>query len=212
VRAIVFLLLGAVVNVAVAWMFVLNHGFGTTWDFDEPITQYIQLWKRYAPVAFGPEPEGGEVEPGYVGYTLVFFDVADVDDPIAGETMRDGSIVLSGWPTQSLVSYRFHTRNLTADTPWTDVVNTYIVLRENNPVTDTSSVILTRMPIWPGFALNTLFYAAILWLLFAFPFALRRWRRRRNGLCTKCAYPVGASDVCTECGKPVASLRAGEST
>ena len=55
-------------------------------------------------------------------------------------------------------------------------------------------------PIWPGFAINTLFYAAILWGLFAAPLALRRRRRIKRGLCPKCAYPIGASDVCTECG------------
>jgi hypothetical protein len=54
-----------------------------------------------------------------------------------------------------------------------------------------------------GFAINTLFYAALLWLLFAAPFALRRRRRIKRGLCPACAYPVGDSDVCTECGKPV---------
>jgi hypothetical protein len=57
-------------------------------------------------------------------------------------------------------------------------------------------------PVWPGFAINTVFYAALLWLLFAAPFALRRWRRIRRGVCPACAYPVGASDVCTECGAP----------
>jgi hypothetical protein len=57
--------------------------------------------------------------------------------------------------------------------------------------------------LWPGFAINTLFYAAMLWLLFAAPFALRRRRRIKRGLCPACAYPVGASDLCTECGKPV---------
>jgi hypothetical protein len=55
-------------------------------------------------------------------------------------------------------------------------------------------------PLWPGFAINTLFYAAILWLLFAAPFVLRRWRRVRRGLCPACGYPVGTSPVCTECG------------
>ncbi len=61
-------------------------------------------------------------------------------------------------------------------------------------------------PMWPGFAINTLFYAAILWMLFAAPFALRRLRggrRIKRGLCVKCAYPVGASEVCTECGAAV---------
>jgi len=57
--------------------------------------------------------------------------------------------------------------------------------------------------LWRGFAINTLFYAAILWLLFMAPFALRRWRRIRRGLCPACAYRIGDSAVCTECGKPV---------
>ena len=62
---------------------------------------------------------------------------------------------------------------------------------------------LPWLPVWPGFAINTVFYAFVLWLLFAAPFAMRRRRRIKRGLCPKCAYPVGASDVCTECGARV---------
>ncbi len=61
--------------------------------------------------------------------------------------------------------------------------------------------IIPYRPIWPGFAINTIFYAATFWLLIPGPFALRRFRRVRRGLCPKCAYPVGDSSVCTECGK-----------
>jgi hypothetical protein len=60
--------------------------------------------------------------------------------------------------------------------------------------------IIPLKPIWPGFAINTIFYAAMLWLLFVTPGAARRWRRRRRGLCPNCAYPVGQSPTCTECG------------
>jgi hypothetical protein len=52
-----------------------------------------------------------------------------------------------------------------------------------------------------GFTLNTIFYAAILWLLICGPFVLRRLIRRRRGLCPKCAYPMGESATCTECGQ-----------
>ena len=62
---------------------------------------------------------------------------------------------------------------------------------------------LPLRPLWPGFAINTVFYAAVLWGLFAFPFALRRTIRRRRGQCPACGYPVGTSPRCTECGKPV---------
>jgi hypothetical protein len=61
------------------------------------------------------------------------------------------------------------------------------------------------LPIRPaviGFSLNTMFYAVVLWLLILGPlFVLRRMVRVRRGLCPKCAYPRGESDVCTECGK-----------
>ena len=60
--------------------------------------------------------------------------------------------------------------------------------------------------IWPGFAVNTLFYAAVLWVLFAGPFALRRMVRRRRGQCIKCAYPIGTNEKCTECGTPHAAV------
>ena len=56
-------------------------------------------------------------------------------------------------------------------------------------------------PLWPGFAVNTLFYVIVLWLLSSGPFALRRIIRIRRGLCPKCAYPMGGSAVCSECGK-----------
>ena len=65
-----------------------------------------------------------------------------------------------------------------------------------------------KRPIWPGIAVNTVFYAAIIWLVILGPFALRRYLRRRRGLCPACAYPMGESDVCTECGKVLPKRKA----
>ena len=66
---------------------------------------------------------------------------------------------------------------------------------------------LPLSPLSLGFTLNTLFYAAVLWLLICGPFMLRRIVRRRlllqRGRCPACAYPMGESDVCTECGIPL---------
>ena len=63
---------------------------------------------------------------------------------------------------------------------------------------------LPLRPIWPGFLANTLFYATLLWLLIPGPFALRRFLRMRRELCPQCAYPMGESAVCTECGEALA--------
>ncbi|MHC5022458.1 MAG: hypothetical protein ACYTGG_00915 [Planctomycetota bacterium] len=69
--------------------------------------------------------------------------------------------------------------------------------------------VLPLRPLWPGFAVNTVFYAAMIWLLIPGPFVLRRVIRCRRGLCPWCAYPVGASTVCTECGAVVGESRSG---
>jgi len=58
-------------------------------------------------------------------------------------------------------------------------------------------------PLWPGFAINTVFYAAILWVLHVAPGFVRRRIRARRSLCPACAYPTGTSPVCTECGAAV---------
>ena len=62
---------------------------------------------------------------------------------------------------------------------------------------------LPLRPLFPGFAINTIFYAAVLWVLFAVPGRVRRWRRIKRGVCVHCAYPVGSSSVCSECGTAV---------
>jgi hypothetical protein len=62
---------------------------------------------------------------------------------------------------------------------------------------------LPLRPVWLGFAINTILYAVILLLLFATPIGLRRRLRIARALCPVCAYPIGASATCTECGHPV---------
>ncbi len=62
-------------------------------------------------------------------------------------------------------------------------------------------------PIWPGFAVNTLFYAAILWLVIPGPFALRRHIRRKRGRCISCGYDLRHADhdACPDCGAAIPS-------
>jgi hypothetical protein len=67
---------------------------------------------------------------------------------------------------------------------------------------------LPVFPLWPGFALNTLFYATIAWVLWRIPILIRRHRRRARNLCVKCAYDragLGTGVACPECGHSSAS-------
>jgi hypothetical protein len=138
-RLFVFLLLGAIVNVAVAW------GCATWWP-NQATVDYVH------------------------GATLYEF---------GGRTLHATTIRLdrAGLPLRS-IGWKAQT----------DLGN--------------SQELLPMRPIWPGFAINTVFYAAVLWVLFAAPFALRKWRRIKRGRCPKCGYDLRGSETrtCPECG------------
>ena len=57
-----------------------------------------------------------------------------------------------------------------------------------------------------GVVVNPVVQGGAVWAILVLPVltarGVRRWSRRRRGLCPACAYPAGASDVCTECGAP----------
>ena len=63
---------------------------------------------------------------------------------------------------------------------------------------------LPLRPLYSGFAINTILYAVILWVLVATPGVLSRKRRRGRGLCVACGYSLRGSapqsEKCSECG------------
>ena len=64
-----------------------------------------------------------------------------------------------------------------------------------------SSIVPLR-PRWLPLFGNTFLYGALVWVAISgVPWAIRR-RRKRRGLCPHCAYPLGTSDLCVECGRP----------
>ncbi len=66
---------------------------------------------------------------------------------------------------------------------------------------------LPLLPLWPGFLINTLFYALLLLIAWRLPGVLRRAVRRRRGRCVRCGYSrdgLDAGVACPECGAEVA--------
>lgn len=61
--------------------------------------------------------------------------------------------------------------------------------------------LIPATPIWSGSAFNTAFYGVCLFLLAYSARATRGIMRRRRGDCAHCGYPRGTSPVCTECGE-----------
>lgn len=59
---------------------------------------------------------------------------------------------------------------------------------------------LALRPLPVGFAINTLVYATVLWGVSFGPGHVRRFKRRRQGLCVKCGYDAAGLQRCPECG------------
>ena len=220
--AAVFLLAGAVVNVAVAWGIVLvpppHRRVAATGAIvelrrwltaktalsSEPIE--ASVWPRDVPAHWPRMSRANRVR--RIGFEKDTY-IGDKNGPDHRRTeFFYIDIADAGWPCWSLESEAWldmvlHRRPSRHEETRRDGQPEHTLWLTGIPVSTNGSRFMAdwrRLPIrprWPGFAVNTLFYAAILWL----PFVLRRWLRVRRGQCPKCAYPMGEAAVCTECGK-----------
>ena len=173
-----FLILGAIVNVAVAWRYSVHWGFP-----EKPMTSMGAGDQSTADVSLR-------------GVTLT------------ERNLRTGSWESTTWSVQQDMEAGIPFRSMRAsriDRNGT-AVNQVSLWEPALPTLGARSFPCGILPL--GFLGNTVFYAVVLWLLFAGPFVLRRLRggrRIRRGLCPKCAYDLrGApSEKCTECGAVV---------
>jgi hypothetical protein len=197
---IVLLLLGAIVNVAVAWgywiprMWVSSRFIRGDEKLDPQAT--LELWRRYAlPHWVMPPTHGHRILHALFSVEHVerYIESLDRTNP----TLLSVSHFKYGWPCRSMHGFSYSEK--------LERTKRYAItlVIERGDIYHERKAMIALMPLWPGFAINTIFYAAMLWVLCFAPGKLRRTIRRRRGLCPACAYPVGASPVCTECGAAV---------
>jgi hypothetical protein len=181
-KVLLFLLAGAIINVAVAWGCASR---APVW------------WGRSTSSRHWPETIWGEKEIyERNGYKQTWIQKVELDEPL--ERPEGGVIVhktrlleqwvveQAGWPMLSMGSRQFDIRDKSLYEPDVPVRQRLIRLR----------------PRFPGFAINTIFYAAIVSVLFAVPGAVRRRVRRKRGQCVACGYSLrdNVSEKCPECG------------
>jgi hypothetical protein len=214
---LLFLVLGAIVNVAVAWALVACVNLTKSPRLVGLAGDGVSRWQGMAHASIGGYLFTSTWWPNNLppfatqapkaAIVPEWAPVGHVSPWTAQDTDRNKThndlIDARGWPMLSLLSWEEHhegttTRRAGIDLkfwPW-HVANGRTVSR-----------VLPTRPIWPGVAINTVFYAGVLWLLFGAPFALRKWRRIKRGFCVKCGYDLrqqpSDSSVCPECGTTV---------
>jgi hypothetical protein len=231
-RVVVFVMLGAIVNIAVAWGLAMlvneprHGGFGLSrcTGGDPAINpewgtlRVNQVWcagamniemHRYRGGSLLPRGEGepASLLPEWTGlrepsaaYKAGALEQWTKPGTVGAEVAL---VEMRGWPILSMAL--LHMLDLPASGMntrhgWNTSAMRSRSQLNGHPIPRS----LPLRPIWPGFALNTVFYSFVLWLMFAAPLALRRWRRIQRGLCVKCGYDLrkrpSDSLVCPECG------------
>jgi len=203
IKAVILLIAGAALNVAVAWGCVFAWPLSRQ-RFMEPRNptieefQWIQRQGEHPSAIFGGMG-GGSTGIGIEERRWVLrdpnYEAAAQQRYSYSAPPYSADRIHAGWPKLAMEGHEVrHT-------------NAFSTVHPNRPAVESTirfgKQFMPSIPLWPGFAINTLFYAGVLWVLFAGPFALRRMIRRRRGQCAHCAYPIGQSPVCTECGAAV---------
>ena len=200
--AAIFLLAGVVVNVAVAWAIVAHlETLHISWAFDGVDLEHsesFKWWTTHAPDGFANRATRVMLSSPITGASVVLATSRRPNESY-WETIIRGQVMgrlRTGWPMRSMEGARWgHEYG----------VSLYRGAVEYGGDVGANLDIFPLRPFLPGFVFNSLFYAGILWLLLPGPFVLWRFIRRpmrlRCDLCPECAYPMGESAVCTECGR-----------
>jgi len=185
-RTILFLLLGAVLNVAVAWI--------CAWTSPALFTRY-------------PEFRGSFADEDYVASLLAESGYSTSGATLARDKRVVGARIISVEPDGVVFEFcGLPQLSMRQNIWWSSQPKSIDGLQLGVAKTQYGTTVCSMplRPIWPGFAINTIFYAAVLWLPFATIGVIRRRRRADRGRCIACGYDLrgrGSSNkLCPECG------------
>jgi hypothetical protein len=215
----VFLMLGAIVNVAVAWGCALWLPYPvlfTPTPIECPDTWPAYLQESWPAPARAEERAGLGHSVGCIGVSIIDMTSGDAQSS-AGDFITSARLTVHrfGIPVRSM---RWEEHGLNARgrsiellIAAADAAGWRKGIRTSIPIDQ--GMMRRRLPltaIWPGFAINPIFYAAIIWLLFLGPGKLQRFIRISRGRCQACGYQIaeGVGPVCSECGCAVPAKRA----
>lgn len=209
---LVSLLLGAVVNIAIAWSLAAFVGVPPPPARQIPPAQ-PPTWPGQVS-DWWPEPNEVHIGRWWCCTTVHAFahSVRRWEDlnalTKASEAMLSCNLYIAqwGWPMRSLEFQWPHSQNMLVSI-WLFKRPTEAALRTGLPVSTSITrsperTHLPLMPVWQGFVVNSLAYSAIIAASLLAPGAARRARRRRRGQCLACGYELAGLAMCPECGPP----------
>ena len=193
----VFVVLGAVVNVAVAWGCALWSPFDSEAAVEE--TTLEEVYSLF------PQADNLHSVTELVGFGVscdrfsVRSEFSEID---WGRFYLMICIYRSGWPLEALRCHGSVANDRPFSMRWQHGINVSNAIGGPWAHLPPYTRPIPLSPLFPGFALNSLFYAALLWIGFMGLSKTRSLHRRRRGRCAQCGYDLrgGEHERCPECG------------
>ncbi len=185
------LLLGAVVNVAVAWGCALGHTDYMNNEKHPPALDDLRWWKERAPQGFPLQPVGAADSYGFgLTFTLLWELEWEVHHTLGDNAWR----FRAGLPMRSM-----------EQSVWVERSKRLVVEQDLARIPlwwSSNDVLVPLRRLWLAFAVNSLFYAIVSASVLASIVALRRVIRRKRAHCIKCSYDLRGAEheTCPECG------------
>lgn len=216
---LVFLLLGTIVNLLLSWTLVAWHPRPTLLKV-HPIyvrtDQTPMCWFYSREDSFGTTLIDGsatqnslnmnefKIEP-VPHWSLLNREPVERRDHVTWRVQEDAR----GWPLRSFLARYVNEPRFIYDSHL-NVFDGIPVYRVNTPYfMDREFIALPLTPIWPGFIVNPVIHAVLIYFgckMLAIGF---HWNRARRQLCPTCAYDLRGADheSCPECGTGVRKHR-----
>jgi hypothetical protein len=220
---LVFLLMGAAVNLGIAWALVpgfTQYPSANSVKFRIPVTQGFSdhqpnCWLIARIDRFGTTIQTANSWKSSSGFPtppseapLTVMDLppwsrlneapSERLDSVTWRVVEDAR----GWPLRSFIAIYANIPRRVGDSHL-NVIEGVPMLKLKNPRSKGREyTAMPLRPIWSGVLVNTLLYASVLWLLWGGPIRLRRARRAAKGHSLRCGYDLtGAEHAgCPECG------------
>lgn len=216
----VLLLLGATVNIAVAWYFAcrsdasdfnriapshyLQHQYADRSLLDGMVyektgTKYVAisyLSGRYTPMDWDGDVAGFiQGQPRFARRHLTKW-IVSTEAPTPPSAYI--AVIARGWPMQCLYSIEFIDHTVRGQGPRGEFIDQGAIIipaldRPNSGYAPMKAIALPYLPIWRGFIVNSLMYAFAVSLPYLTWLVVRRFKRAnriRRGRCPRCAYDL----------------------